>query len=72
MIHQSILPNALTTLLLIGITTASVAGDGEQGTIGALAGNYYYDDGFAINCSLVVKPEGRFSFRGGDASDFTA
>jgi hypothetical protein len=63
MIHQSLFPHALATLLLFGITTASVAGDGESGTIGALAGNYYYGDGLAINCSLVVKPEGRFSFR---------
>jgi hypothetical protein len=35
---------------------------GEKVAIAAIAGSYYYGDGLGINCSLVVEPEGRFSF----------
>jgi hypothetical protein len=31
-------------------------------TLAAVAGSYYYGDGLGMNFSLVVKPEGRFSF----------
>ena len=36
--------------------------EGERVAIGAIAGSYYYGNGLGTNCSLVVKPEGRFSF----------
>jgi hypothetical protein len=31
-------------------------------TLAAVIGSYYYGDGLGMNFSLVVKPEGRFSF----------
>ncbi len=34
----------------------------SPGPLGAIVGDYYYGDGLGINCSLVVKPEGRFTF----------
>jgi hypothetical protein len=30
--------------------------------LAGISGSYYYGDGLGINCSLVVKSEGRFSF----------
>jgi hypothetical protein len=37
-------------------------GDHPQSPIAAVAGDYYFGDGLGVNCSLSVKPEGRFSF----------
>ena len=31
-------------------------------TLAAVAGDYRYGDGLGVDCSLTVKPEGRFSF----------
>jgi hypothetical protein len=54
-------------LWLFGLQTASLAGteskEGEKVVIGTIAGSYYFGDGLGIRCSLVVEPEGRFSFR---------
>jgi hypothetical protein len=62
--------DALLILLTFGLARVDMAGDadrnpskkGEKVAIEAIAGSYYYGDGLGTNCSLVVKPEGRFSF----------
>jgi hypothetical protein len=37
-------------------------GDRPQSPVAAVAGYYYLGDGLGVNCSLSVKPEGKFSF----------
>ncbi len=37
-------------------------GDRPDSPVAAVAGDYYHGDGLGVNCSLVVKREGRFSF----------
>lgn len=38
------------------------AEDDPRNSIGGVAGTYYLGDGLGINCSLTIRPEGRFSF----------
>jgi len=41
---------------------ASGSPDQPQNSLKAIVGDYYYGDGLGVNCYLVVKPEGRFTF----------
>ena len=38
------------------------ASDRPKEALAAVAGRYYLGDGLGVNCSLVIEPEGRFSF----------
>ena len=52
----------LSTACLVPAESLSHAEARHNTTLAAVAGSYYYGDGLGMNCSLVVKPEGRFSF----------
>jgi hypothetical protein len=52
----------LSTACLVPAETLSHPEARHNTTLPAVAGSYYYGDGLGMNFSLVVKPEGRFSF----------
>ena len=52
----------LFTGWLVALAGGSGTQDQPQNSLKAVVGSYYYGDGLGVNCSLVVKPEGRFTF----------
>ena len=52
----------LSTACLVPAESLSHPEARHNTTLAAVAGSYYYGDGLGMNFSLVVKPEGRFSF----------
>ncbi len=47
---------------LAPLADVSTSRDQSQKSLKAIAGDYYFGDGLGFNCSLAVKPEGRFTF----------
>jgi len=52
----------LSTACLVPAESLSQPEARDNRPLAGISGSYYYGDGLGVNCSLVVKSEGRFSF----------